>query len=154
MALVPGPPTQFSITVQQRGREPGNILQVSHVGREEVEERVCGSSRTAKKREATFTLLPVQVHTHTNKVSRSTPLYPWRCSRDMLWYDAVMWQKYQALPTCTTAMSVFQSMRAWEQGYIIFFSWLVGSIMEPSKNLCSKVNTIRRSTLGELKPCL
>ena len=74
--LGPRPPTQLSITAQQRGREPGNILQVSHVGREEVEERVCGSSRTAKKREATFTLLPVQVHTHTNKVSRSTPLYP------------------------------------------------------------------------------
>jgi len=73
---------------------------------------------------------------------------------DMLWHDAVMWQKYQALPTCTTSMSGLQSMRAWEQGYIIFFSWLVGSITEPSKNLCSKVNTIRRSTLGELKPCL
>ena len=33
----PRPPTQLSITVQQRGREPGNILQVSHVRREEIE---------------------------------------------------------------------------------------------------------------------
>ena len=32
------PTTQLSITVQQSGREPGNILQVSHVGREEIEE--------------------------------------------------------------------------------------------------------------------
>ena len=38
MTSVPGPPTQLSITVQQHGRESGNILQVSHIGREEIEE--------------------------------------------------------------------------------------------------------------------
>ena len=36
--LGPRPPTQLSITGRQSGREPGNILQVSHVGREEIEE--------------------------------------------------------------------------------------------------------------------
>ena len=62
--LGPRPPTQLSITVQQHGREPGNILQVSHIGREEIEgvqlfvaaveqprtEKLpCGCSRTERR---------------------------------------------------------------------------------------------------------
>ena len=61
---------------------------------------------TCSKLPTTFTLFSVFGYTHTQLRS----LYP------SLPLALLTWEKYKALPACTTSMFTFQSREAWEQG--------------------------------------